>query len=143
MAMQSNQIVLDKLPVSNYIVNTLANGKRMVELADLQITFSMSKSMATVVKLMCDDGRITADAIENKHKIVTDAAVLIHKIRRQLAPFGITIHSRRDVGYWMDDASKAILLKAIGPDPSVGQAEVSVVHEVPEDQHPDETDHTP
>lgn len=143
MAMQSNQIVLDKLLASNYIVNTLANGNHMVELVNLQVTFSMSKSMAKVVKLMLDEGRITSDGIENKHKIVTDAKVLVHRIRRQLAPFGITIHSRRDVGYWMDDASKAILLKAIGPDPSVGQAEVSVVHEVPEDQHPDDTDHTP
>jgi hypothetical protein len=115
----------------------------MVELADLQITFSMSKSMATVVKLMCDDGRITADAIENKHKIVTDAAVLIHKIRRQLAPFGITVHSRRDVGYWIDDSSKAVLLKAIGHEAPAGHAgEVEDADRDSEVQSP-VTDHTP
>ena len=141
MAMQSNQIVLDKLPVSNYIVSTLTNGKHMVELVDLQVRFRLSKSMAKIVKLMYDDGRITGDAIENEHKIVTDAKVIMHKIRRRLAPFGITIHSRRDVGYWVDDASRDALLLALGNEAPAGHAGEGEhrSNEAP----PDEDDHTP
>ena len=141
MAMQSNQIVLDRLPKSNYIVSTLTNGNHMVELVDLQVRFRLSKSMATVVKLMYDNGRITGDAIENEHKIVTDAKVLMHKIRRRLAPCGITIHSRRDVGYWVDDASRDALLLALGTEAPAGHAG-EVEHSNREVQ-PDDTDHTP
>jgi hypothetical protein len=98
--------------------------------------------MATVVKLMYDNGRITGDAIENEHKIVTDAKVLIHKIRRRLAPYGITIHSRRDVGYWVDDASRDALLLALGigteaPAGHAGEGEHSN-----REVHSDDTDHT-
>ena len=76
----------------------------MVELEDLQVKLRLSRSMAKIVKLMLDDGRISTAAIENEHKIVLDAKVMMHKIRRRLEGTGITIHSRRDVGYWMDEA---------------------------------------
>ena len=142
--MQSNQIVLDKLLVSNYIVNNLTDGNHMVEVTDLQVKFRLSRSMARIVKMMLDDGRITGYAIENEHKIVTDAKVLIHKVRRRLEQYGITIHSRRDVGYWMDDASKAALLKALDDEAPAGQAgdgeDTRATLGAPD---PDDTDHTP
>ena len=116
----------------------------MVELEDLQVKLRLSRSMAKIVKLMLDDGRISTAAIENEHKIVLDAKVMMHKIRRRLEGTGITIHSRRDVGYWMDEASKAALLKALDVEAPAGQAgESEGAHDkADEAQHPDDTDHT-
>lgn len=120
----------------------LTVSNHMVELEDLQVKLMLSRSMAKIVKLLFDDGRISTNAIENEHKIVLDAKVMMHKIRRRLAPHGITIHSRRDVGYWMDDASKAALLKALDVDAPAGQAgEVEDADRDSEVQSPD-TDHT-
>jgi hypothetical protein len=112
----------------------------MYELPDIQIKFRTSLSMAKIIKLMDDTGRVTGDAIENEHKIVSDAKVIMHKIRRRLAPFGITVHSRRDVGYWMDEPSREKLHSVLNS--SAGQAGVSEVREATEDPHPDNTGHT-
>ena len=120
----------------------LSNGKQMVDIADLQVRFRLSRSMAKIVKLMYDDGRITGDAIENEHKIVTDAKVIVHKIRRRLGEHGIAIHSQRDVGYWMDDSAKAALLKALADEAPAGQAGEVEDTDDPEVQDSD-ADHTP
>lgn len=116
----------------------------MVDVTDMQVKFRLSRSMAKVVKMMFDDGRITASAIENDHRIVTDAKVLIHKIRRRLEAYGITVHSRPNVGYWMDDASKAALLKALDDEAPAGHAgDGEDTENALGAPLPVETDHTP
>lgn len=114
----------------------------MIELADLQVKHRLSASMAKIVLLILENRRVTANMIENDHKIVVDAKVIIHRIRRRLEGSGIVIQSRRDVGYWMDNESKVKLYESLGLEAPAGlaggvayESNLGVEHEV--------QDHTP
>jgi hypothetical protein len=85
-----------------------------IELADLQVKFRLSTSMAKVVMLLLNNKRVTTNMIEFDHKIVVDAGVTIHHIRRRLEGSGIVVRSQRDVGYWIDADSRVKLYQALG-----------------------------
>lgn len=96
----------------------------MIEVADLIMKFRLTPAMAKIVLLLLENNRVTAQKIENELKIVTDARVAVHRIRRRFEGTGITVQSRREVGYWLTDESKAEIIAAIGKQaPAAGAGE--------------------
>jgi hypothetical protein len=83
----------------------------MVEVVDLQIKYKLTPSMAQALYLMLTNKIVTPAMLEVDKPITTDSKVLAHRIRRRLAGTPIIIHSQRQVGYWLDQASRETILR--------------------------------
>lgn len=114
----------------------------MEELADIQIKYKLSRTMAKALRLLIERQRVLPAELKQELETVLDAKMIIHKLRKKLKVFGISIQSRRDVGYWLDDAAREALLKELAADSPAGLAGESVAHEKHEDHHSDDKDHT-
>lgn len=86
-----------------------------VDLFELRRTYALSAAQAKLVSALITHRRLLAGDIERELKIVTDAKVAIHNLRQKLLPHDIRIHSMRDGGYWFDDVTKQVIIKAITP----------------------------
>lgn len=75
----------------------------------LQITYDLPPSLAKILVLLSDNEVVTARMIELDERLTKDAKVAIHRLRRRLETSPVTIHSRRDVGYWIDDTAREAL----------------------------------
>jgi hypothetical protein len=73
--------------------------------------FGLLLSMATV----------TPEMIQQRLEIATESKVAMHRLRRQLEPFGIIVQSKRNVGYWLDDETKKRVQETINPTPATLQ----------------------
>lgn len=114
----------------------------MIEVADIQIKYNLSRSMAKALHLLMDRQHVKPSELKEELETVLDAKMVIHKLRKKMKVFGISIQSRRDVGYWLDDSVKAALLKAFAGDAPAGHAgEGEGTEEVSEVPRPDD-DHT-
>jgi len=83
----------------------------MVEVVDLQIKYKLTPSMAQALHLLLTNKIVTPNMVEVDRTITTDSKVLVHRIRRRLAGTPIIIHSQRSVGYWLDNASREVILR--------------------------------
>jgi NADPH-dependent ferric siderophore reductase len=78
----------------------------MVEVLQLRLAYRLPPKYAEVTKLLHDQQVVTTKEIL---AVAKGSKVVIHHIRRALKGYGIDIRSRRTLGYWMDDDSKARL----------------------------------
>jgi hypothetical protein len=85
----------------------------MIQAVDLQMRYKLTPSMAKALLLLLKNKIVTPNMIEIDQPITTDGKVLMHRIRRRLAGTPINIHSQRSVGYWLDQASREVILKDI------------------------------
>jgi hypothetical protein len=83
----------------------------MVDVIDLQIKYKLTPSMAQALHLLLTNKILTPNMVEVDKPITTDSKVLVHRIRRRLSGTPIIIHSQRSVGYWLDNASREIILR--------------------------------
>lgn len=96
----------------------------MVEVIDLQIKYKLTPCMAQTLWLLLTNKVVTPRMLEldaltvlgNKTPITTDAKVLMHRVRRRLANTTIEIKSQRSAGYWLDNASREMILRDVGDD---------------------------
>lgn len=88
----------------------------MVEVIDLQIRYKLTPCMAKALYLLLTTKVVTPGMLEVDAPITTDAKVLMHRIRRRLENTGIGIKSQRSAGYWIDQASREIILRDVGED---------------------------
>jgi hypothetical protein len=72
----------------------------------LRQTYNLPARQAQLMNLLLNNRYVTYDMIETKFKIYTDAKVAIHKLRRLLAPFEITVGVMRGAGYFIDEPEK-------------------------------------
>lgn len=73
----------------------------------LMLAFNLTPAAGNLFGLLLSARVVTADTIQQGLEIATDAKVAIHRLRQQLKPWDITIHSRRGLGYWIDAETKA------------------------------------
>lgn len=91
----------------------LRNRVRDLELAlgqrdeGLAATFRLTPVLNNLMGLLLTVPVVTPEMIRQRLEIAPDAKVAAHRLRKQLEPFEIKIHSRRNVGYWLEDADKA------------------------------------
>lgn len=86
----------------------------MVEVIDLQLKYKLTPCMAQALWLLLTSKVVTPNMLElNAHHITTDAKVLMHRVRKRLENTGIKITCQRHTGYWLDAASREIILRDI------------------------------
>lgn len=85
----------------------------MIEAVDLQMRYKLTPSMAKALLLLLKNKIVTPAMVEIDQPITTDGKVLMHRIRRRLAGTPINIHSQRSVGYWLDQASREVIIRDI------------------------------
>jgi hypothetical protein len=72
----------------------------------LRSLFKLSNAKSHIIALLMSCNTIDKTVVEGSLSIVTDLKVAICTLRKDLAPWGIKIHSRRGYGYWIDDDTK-------------------------------------
>lgn len=73
----------------------------------LAATFRLTPVLNNLMGLLLSVPAVTPEMIRQRLEIAPDAKVAVHRLRKQLKEFEIEIHSRRNVGYWLEDADKA------------------------------------
>jgi DNA-binding response OmpR family regulator len=73
------------------------------ELFIMQRDYGLSPGPARLLYLLINTDRVSVHQIEHEYGIAKDARVLVHRLRRLLAPHDIEIRSIRMTGYWMTD----------------------------------------
>jgi hypothetical protein len=79
----------------------------------LLATFRLPPVMNNLFGLLLSVPSVTEEIVRQRLEIAPNAKVAVHRLRKQLKKFcetnnldPITIHSRRNVGYWLEDADK-------------------------------------
>lgn len=73
----------------------------------LAATFRLTPVLNNLMGLLLSVPVVTPEMIRQRLEIASDAKVAAHRLREQLEPFEIKVHSRRNVGYWIEDEDKA------------------------------------
>lgn len=79
------------------------------DLFAMQREYKLANNPARLLYMLVEHERVTAKQIEEDYGIATDAAVIIHRLRKALAPHGIEIQSFRKTGYWMTDEHRRLV----------------------------------
>jgi len=85
----------------------------MSEIVALQKKFDLPTSLAKLLLLLAKNENVTNGDIESTGKITKEAKGAVWRLRRSVAVHGITVRSRRDVGYWLEDEDRAKVMDAI------------------------------
>jgi hypothetical protein len=89
--------------------------------------FHLSSQNSNLLGLLVALDYVTPEVISERLQIASDAKVALHRLRRSLAEFGISIRARRNVGYWLDPATKVRIRDMLTSPP----ADITVVGPVP------------
>jgi len=107
--MQSTSAEVDKLRLKVRDLE-LALGQSNDSLA---ATFRLTPVLNNLMGLLLALPIVTPEMIRQRLEIAPDAKVAIHRLRKHLEPWGIEIGSRRNVGYWLEDTTKAQIRRLI------------------------------
>jgi hypothetical protein len=95
-------------------------------------TFRLPPVLSNLFGLLLSLPNVTSEMIRQRLEIATDAKVAIHRLRTHLKDFDIEIQSRRNVGYWFDDATKVRIRALIAPATTALAADAAIVTPVEE-----------
>lgn len=87
----------------------------MTELMALQMKYDLPPSLAKILLMLAQNHVVTARMIEIDMRLTKDAKVAMHRLRRRLEGSPVEIKSRRDVGYWLENDSRAVVLESAKP----------------------------
>jgi biotin operon repressor len=77
---------------------------------ELVIAFHLTPQLSNMLGLLLALDYVPSETIRQRLEIATDAKVVIHRLRAHMEPYfekdGIKIHSRRNLGYWIEAADK-------------------------------------
>jgi hypothetical protein len=74
---------------------------------NLAVTFRLTPVLNNLCGLLLALPVVTPEMIRQRLEIAPDAKVAIHRLRKHLEPWKIEIESRRNVGYWLEEVTKA------------------------------------
>ncbi|HLL29016.1 MAG TPA: hypothetical protein VKT73_15370 [Xanthobacteraceae bacterium] len=89
-------------------------------------TFRLSPAQNNLFGLLISLDTVTPEIIRQRLEIATDAKVAVHRLRRHLKEWEIQIHSRRNVGYWLDEETKEKIRGMITPQVTESETKPSV-----------------
>ncbi|WP_454627688.1 hypothetical protein [Bradyrhizobium cenepequi] len=75
----------------------------------LAVTFRLTPVLNNLMGLLLALPNVTPEMIRQRLEIAPDAKVAIHRLRKQIEPWGIKIKSRRNLGYWLEDDTKVTI----------------------------------
>lgn len=70
-------------------------------------TFRLTPVLNNLMGLLLAVPIVTPEMIRQRLEIAPDAKVAAHRLRKHLKAWDIQVHSRRNVGYWIEDEDKA------------------------------------
>lgn len=68
--------------------------------------YKLTPAMSSLLGLLVELPIVHDETICDHLKIAANAKVAIYRLRRQLEPHNITVHSRRGSGWYLDDETK-------------------------------------
>lgn len=94
---------------------------------DLLVTFKLSPTLNAIFGLMLSQKLVTADMIERRLAIASEAKVAVHRLRTSLKHWEIGIESKRNLGYWLTAQTKEkvrqLVAREITPEGTGGGSE--------------------
>jgi hypothetical protein len=81
----------------------------------LSNTFKLTPNLANFLGLLLALPVVTAEIISERAGIASDAKVAKHRLQKELIPWDIQVHSKRLLGYWLDDDTKARIRALLDP----------------------------
>ena len=88
----------------------------MNDMTRLQVRLGLSPAAAKILALLVNHEVVTAEMLEDELKVTKVAKVAVHRLRQRLAGSPIEVKSRRDLGYWMDPATRESIKSWLGSD---------------------------
>ena len=70
-------------------------------------TFKLTPVLSNFLGLLLSVPVVTPEIVRQRLEIAPDAKVAKHRLKKAMQQYDIKIHSRRNVGYWLEDADKA------------------------------------
>jgi DNA-binding response OmpR family regulator len=86
----------------------------------LRKMYNLPARQAELLHLLLNNRYVSSTMIEIQFKIYTDAKVAVHKLRRLLSPFQITIEVMRGAGYYLTDDDRRKMWTSIASQPKIG-----------------------
>ena len=80
----------------------------------IEATFKLTPSLTNLLGLLLSLPTVSAEIITHRLEVTSDAKVAVHRLRKILLPYGVTIHSTRLLGYWISDEDKEKIRAEIG-----------------------------
>lgn len=108
----------------------------MVDLFKLRKTFDFSPQEGRIAALLINEQVVSSRTIA---EFSNSSKVHIHHIRKKLKPHNITVQSRANLGYWMEEPDKTRLQSVIEGFPGQGETAEGPPLPIPQ---PDTTDET-
>jgi len=75
--------------------------------------FNMTPHIALLFTVLIEEEVVTERQIAERVPGTSEAKVSIYRLRKALAPFNISIHSHRRVGWYIDDTQKQLVKEMI------------------------------
>jgi hypothetical protein len=94
----------------------------------LSATFRLTPVLNNLMGLLLAVPAVTPEMIRQRLEIAPDAKVAMHRLRRHMKEWEIKIHSRRNVGYWLEDQDK-VRVRALIAQKMRGQVTPQVIAE--------------
>ena len=86
---------------------------------DIAAVFRLTPALANLFGLLVSLPTVTSDMVRQQLNIATDPKVAVHRLRRSLEAYSITIHSKRNIGYWLDPETKERVEGMLGDEDDV------------------------
>lgn len=68
--------------------------------------FGLTQQQAKLLALLMEVPVASADIIQRRIKMSTEAKVAIHRLRARMKLYGVTINAKRFYGFWLDPEEK-------------------------------------
>jgi hypothetical protein len=69
--------------------------------------FKLTQQQAKLLALLMEVPVASADVLSRKVKMSTEAKVAIHRLRKRMDEYGITVSAKRFYGFWLEPDQKA------------------------------------
>ena len=79
----------------------------MPDVLELRQHYKLPPLLGKLFHLLMTNPLVTNDMVEKDAELTHDIAAAFFRLRRRLDVQGITIHSQRDLGYWIEPEDKA------------------------------------
>ncbi len=83
--------------------------------SNLAVTFRLPPALNKLLGLLLSLPNVTSEMVHQRLEIATDAKVAVHRLRHVMTPHGIKIHSRRNLGYWIENSDKLKIREMLKP----------------------------
>jgi hypothetical protein len=81
----------------------------------LASTFRLTPQLSNLLGLLLSLPVVDSELVRQRLEVSCDAKVAKHRLKQALRPYGIEIHGKRGLGYWLTDADKAKIKALVKP----------------------------